>query len=133
MCYVMQLPFSRGSALFNGFMRIFEDHRNRLPVAARALKSWSRMGFQKEGAPVPFEAVGSVLYDLFEHGQLYEGAAVLLQLDGWLREQDWGLLRAGGGNSGFPPSLFFSSPGGAGRGRRGRVWPGERRGAPKSP
>ena len=93
MCYVMQLPFSRGSALFNGFMHIFEDHRNKLPVAARALKSWSRMGFQKEGAPVPFEAVGCVLYDLFEHGQLYEGAAVLLQLDGWLREQDWGLLR----------------------------------------
>ena len=34
MCYVMHLPFGRASALFNGVMRIFEDHRNRLPVAA---------------------------------------------------------------------------------------------------
>ena len=42
---------------------------------------------------MPFEAVGIVLYDLCQNGELYEGAAVLLQLDGWLREQDWGLLR----------------------------------------
>ena len=39
----------------------------------RALKSWLRMGFQNEGAPVPFEAVGLVLIDLFSDGKLYEG------------------------------------------------------------
>ena len=94
MCYVKNQPFSKASALFNGFMHIFEDHRNRLPVSSRALKSWLRMGFQNEGAPVPFEAVGLLLVDLFTEGKLYEGGAVLLQLDGWLREQDWGMLRA---------------------------------------
>ena len=94
MCYVKKESFGKASALFNGFMHIFEDHRNRLPISARALKSWLRMGFQNEGAPVPFEAVALVLLDLFSHGKLYEGGAVLLQLDGWLREQDWGMLRA---------------------------------------
>ena len=39
------------------------------------------------------EAVGLVIYDLFLNGKLYEGGAVLLQLDAWLREQDWCLLR----------------------------------------
>ena len=39
MCYVQQDSFMKASYLFNGFMHIFEDHGNFLPVAARVLKS----------------------------------------------------------------------------------------------
>ena len=48
MCYVRQVGFGRANMLFNGFMRIFQDHRDRLPTAARALKSWQRLGQQGE-------------------------------------------------------------------------------------
>ena len=92
MRYVRELFSSKASTLSNGVIHIFEDHRGRPPVAAKALRSWSRMGFQKKGAAVPFKALDGGLHDLFENGQLYEVTAVLLQLDGWLREQDWGLL-----------------------------------------
>ena len=88
MCYVREVSYGRANMLFNGFMRIFESHRDHLPTAARALKSWLRLGQQGEGEPVPMEAVGIIIGFLFRNGLLLEGAAVLVQLDGWLREQD---------------------------------------------
>jgi len=93
LCYVREASFGQANMLFNGFMHIFEDHRDRLPTSARALKSWLRFGQQGEGEPVPMESVGLIIYYLFQAGLLIEGAAVLTQLDGWLREQDWQQLR----------------------------------------
>ena len=108
MCYVRQLGFGRANMLFNGFMHVFQDHRGRLPTSARALKSWQRLGQQGEGAPVPMEAVALVICRLFRSGRLIEGSAVLTQLDGWLREQDWGQLRAEDVSEGPGGQLAFT-------------------------
>ena len=42
---------------------------------------------------MPIESVGLISYYLFEAGLLIEGAAVLTQLGGRLREQDWQQFR----------------------------------------
>ena len=61
MCYVRDLGFSRGSYLMNGFMHIFEDHRNFLPLSAGALKAWERQQTIQEGEPIPFQAMGLII------------------------------------------------------------------------
>eukprot|EP00959_Pyramimonas_sp_CCMP1952_P236268 4937745-Pyramimonas_sp.AAC.1 len=75
MCYVRQLGFGRVNVLFNGFVHVFQDHRDRLPTPARALKSWQKMGQLGEGAPAPMEAAGLVIGRMFRAGRLIEGAA----------------------------------------------------------
>ena len=92
-CYVRNQGYSKGSVLFNGFMHIFEDHRNFLPLSARALKAWERQQQGQEGQPIPLQGLALVILDLCEAGLVYEACAVVIQLDGWLREQDWAQLR----------------------------------------
>ena len=79
----------------NGFMHIFEDHRNFLPLSARALKAWERQQTIQEGEPIPFQAMGLIIQQLCSMGAIYEACAAVVQLDGWLREQDWSILRRG--------------------------------------
>ena len=73
MCYVQQVSFMKASYLFDGFMHTLEDRRSHLPVAARALKSWGRMGFGGEGEPIPMEAMGVIIKAFFERGQVIDG------------------------------------------------------------
>ena len=87
-CYVQQASFMMAS-----FMPIFEDRRNLLTVAARALKSWERIGFDGEGKPNPTEAMSFISRVFFERGHTIEGAVALVQLDGWLKEQEGVQLR----------------------------------------
>ena len=37
LCYVREASSGRANMLFNGFMHICQDHRDRLPTSARAL------------------------------------------------------------------------------------------------
>eukprot|EP00959_Pyramimonas_sp_CCMP1952_P299222 6258606-Pyramimonas_sp.AAC.1 len=78
---------------FTGFMHIFEDHRGEPPTAHRALKSWERMQFGGEGRPIPFQAMAVIVTRMLEFGHVLEARACIIQLDGWLREQDWEMLR----------------------------------------
>ena len=94
LCYLKGDNYMKASLTFNGFMHIFEDHRGKLPTAHRALKSWERMQFGGEGHPIPFQAMGVIIMRMLEMGHLLEGCACIVQLDGWLREQDWEMLRA---------------------------------------
>eukprot|EP00959_Pyramimonas_sp_CCMP1952_P408928 8569907-Pyramimonas_sp.AAC.1 len=59
----------KASYCYKRFLRIFEDHRNHLPVAAGALKSWGRMGFCGEGEPIPMEAMCVIIQTFFERGE----------------------------------------------------------------
>ena len=47
------------------FCHVFEDHRERLPAAARALKAWQRLGQVGEGKPLPKEAVACIALEFF--------------------------------------------------------------------
>ena len=79
--------------MVHDFMHIFEDHRDRLPSAIRALRAWSRLLSFQEGAGVPREAIAHIGIQMWLNGLLIEGIIVFLCFDAWLREQDWELLR----------------------------------------
>ena len=74
-------------------MSIFEGHRGKLPTALRGLQPWERMQFGGEGHPIPFQAMAVIVVRMLEKGHILEAAACIIQLDGWLREQDWEMLR----------------------------------------
>eukprot|EP00972_Heterocapsa_arctica_P017864 2639409-Heterocapsa_arctica.AAC.1 len=75
-------------------MHIFEDHRDRMPTAVRALKAWSKLHSFGEGAGIPREAVAMIGVRMIEDGHILEAIIVFLCFDGWLREQDWEMLRS---------------------------------------
>ena len=94
LCYERNGSFSHGSQAFHGFLHIFPEHRDRMPLAARALRSWTALAAQGEGGPLALEAVGPIVCELCKRGELYPAVVVLLSVDCFLREQDWeGLLK----------------------------------------
>eukprot|EP00959_Pyramimonas_sp_CCMP1952_P433393 9075772-Pyramimonas_sp.AAC.1 len=93
MCYVRRLGHARGSLLFSGFMRFFEDHENFLSLPTRALKASERHQQGQEGQPIPPQALELSVLDLCQAGRVLEARAVVVQLGGWLREQDWAQIR----------------------------------------
>eukprot|EP00972_Heterocapsa_arctica_P015154 2232126-Heterocapsa_arctica.AAC.1 len=60
MCYIGEEPYTRGSCALFGFMHIFQDHRDRMPTAVRALRAWSKLHSFGEGAGIPREAVAMI-------------------------------------------------------------------------
>ena len=93
LCYLESRGYAAGSNAFHGFAHIFGEHKNRLPLSARALKAWERQQLCREGQPIPYQAMGLIIQTFCEKGLVYEAAAACLQLDCWLREQDWAMLR----------------------------------------
>ena len=93
LCYLESRGYAAGSNTFHGFAHIFGEHKNRLPLSARALKAWERQQLSREGQPIPYQAMGLIIQAFCEKGLVYEAAAACLQLDCWLREQDWAMLR----------------------------------------
>eukprot|EP00959_Pyramimonas_sp_CCMP1952_P030988 649870-Pyramimonas_sp.AAC.1 len=61
----------------NGFMHIFEDHRNFLPLSARALMAWERQQTIQEGEPVPFQAMCLIMQQLCRMGAMLEACAAV--------------------------------------------------------
>ena len=74
-CYARDLSHARGGSLFDGREHVFEDHCNVLQCSARMLM-----------AVAPIVLVAEV-------------SAVMVQLNGWLRQQNWRQLRRGDGAS----------------------------------
>ena len=93
LCYLHRSSVGVGNAVFFGFLHVYEDHRDKMPQAARALKSWLRMAAQGEGKPLARTTIGCIALWMIQQGRLYESILVLLSFDCCLREQDWSLLR----------------------------------------
>ena len=93
LCYLHRSSVGVGNAVFFGFLHVYEDHRDKMPQAARALKSWLRMAAQGEGKPLARTTIACIALWMIRHGKLYESILVLLSFDCCLREQDWSLLR----------------------------------------
>ena len=94
MCYSRQEPFGKANKLIHGFLHCFPEHRGeQLPTALRALRCWERHGVSREGGPASREAIYCIAADLVAHSRWCEAIAVLVSLDGYLREQDWAGLR----------------------------------------
>ena len=93
LCYLHLSSVGVGNAVFFGFLHIYEDHRDKMPQSARALKSWLRMASQGEGKPMDRSSIACVAMWLLKRGKLYECLLVLISFDCCLREQDWSLLR----------------------------------------
>eukprot|EP00959_Pyramimonas_sp_CCMP1952_P256279 5353005-Pyramimonas_sp.AAC.1 len=77
----------------NGFMHTFENHLDFLSFSARALKAWERQQTIGEGEPIRFQAMGLIILQLCHMGAAHEACTAVVQFDGWLREQDWSILR----------------------------------------
>ena len=88
-CYVDLTSVNTGSLAFFGFLHIFEDHRDKMPTAARALKAWQRLAQGNEGGPISRETVGILALAMIISGKLIPAMVVLLSFDCFLREQDW--------------------------------------------
>ena len=94
-CYIHLGSVNTGANTFFGFLHIFEDHREKMPISARALKAWQRMAQGNEGGPIARETVGAIALMFFRRGLILEAIIVLVSFDCFLREQDWEGLLAG--------------------------------------
>ena len=50
--YVDEKGLQEGSNCFFGFLHVFGDHKDNMPLSARALQAWSRLIQQAEGMPL---------------------------------------------------------------------------------
>ena len=92
-CYINLANVANGANTFFGFLHCFEDHRQHMPEASRALKAWQRMAQSGEGGPMAKETVGAIAEHLLAKGRFMLAVIVLLSFDCFLREQDWEGLR----------------------------------------
>ena len=91
-CYVNHGSVNAGKSAFFGFLHIFEEHRDQMPIARRALKAWERMAEGGEGGPMAKETVAVIFLKLLAGGWFLEAIVVILSFDCFLREQDWEML-----------------------------------------
>ena len=84
----------RAATAFFGFLHIFADHKDKMPLSARALQAWARLVKEAEGMPFCKETVGAVAARMLQRGRVYAAVVTLLSCDGWLRQQDWNGLRS---------------------------------------
>ncbi|CAK0903468.1 unnamed protein product [Prorocentrum cordatum] len=93
MCYTLQLPHVHGGHLLSGFAHIFPEHKDAMPLSARALKSWEALRMMPEGKAICREIVALMILKLIDFGYIMSAIAVLYSYDIFGREQDWYLLR----------------------------------------
>ena len=94
LCYGEQRSPSIGTLLLFGIVCLLPEVKGKLPLAARSLKSWSRLATSVEGGPIPEEIIFLIVCDMIAEGLVYQGCWVLCQYDAYGREQDmeqlWG-------------------------------------------
>lgn len=89
LCYQQRRGFHVGSALYSGLTALFPEMRGRLPRSARSLMAWQRLHVEREGGPIPLEAIVVVAAEMVAAGESGAALATLMAEDGYLRESDW--------------------------------------------
>ena len=93
-CFKLGLPLGRGQKLFHGWVHIFPEFKGRMPTALRALHTWEDLGASSEGGPACRESIHVMAEEMIKRGYVDSALAAETALDGYMREQDWGQLRA---------------------------------------
>ena len=93
-CFVEGWPLHRGQKLYHGWMHVFPEYRGRFPLSLRALHTWEALGGPAEGGPASRASVHVMCEQLARQGCVDAAFAAAVQLDGYMREQDWIQLRA---------------------------------------
>jgi hypothetical protein len=88
MCYALQKHPSAGSLVLFGILCMYPESKGKLPLAARSLKSWTKLVSTNEGGPIPEEVVWLIALDMVQQGSVLEACWVLTQYDIYGREQD---------------------------------------------
>ena len=93
-CFLEQLPLTRGTLLYHGYMHVFPEKRGRFPLALRALHTWEDLQSSAEGGPCCRESVHTMAEEMIKQGFVDAAIAAETALDAYLREQDWDQLLA---------------------------------------
>ena len=93
MRYIQQTPLGRGQKVFHGFCHIFPEFKNALPLSWRVVHSWNDEGKSWEGSSASSQCIFAMILDMITHGDVVAGIATWNALDGYLRGQDWKMLR----------------------------------------
>ena len=88
LCYSQQAQPTADSQIFFGLLTIMPELRGDLPLAARSLKSWSKLAANNEGGPMAEEAIYAIFITMLQAGLIIEAIWVLTQYDAYAREQD---------------------------------------------
>ena len=76
----------------SGFVHIFPEHRNELPLSSRALSAWQTFKMTQEGGSFCRVVVGLLVSDMLERGKVIAACVALFTYDTFCREQDWATL-----------------------------------------
>ena len=93
LCYAGRLSHIHGGHLLSGFVHIFPEHRNELPLFSRALSAWQTFKMTQEGGSFCREVMGLLVADLLERGKVVAACVAFFTFDTFCREQDWAALR----------------------------------------
>ena len=88
LCYSQRAQPTAGSQIFFGLLTIMPELRGDLPLAARSLKSWSKLAANSEGGPTAEEAIYAIFITMLQAGMIIEAIWVLTQYDAYARGQD---------------------------------------------
>ena len=89
MCYKDERPFHAGSEAFFGFLCVFPEFKDRLPLSYRAYQSWKRLHVTHEGSPIPQETVFLVADWMKQKGYTEEALLTETSMDVYWRAGEW--------------------------------------------
>lgn len=93
-CYRCDMAPHMGNTLLNGIVYITPSLAGKLPTAWRAYIAWQRCHIAGEGGPEALELWAVLEADMRKHDDCESADALIVGLDGYLREQDLFSLRA---------------------------------------
>ena len=97
-CYVDDLHPHQGNVVVSALCYVWPDMANRLPFSWRACKGWTKLAIMEEGRPVAdqrFAVMEDELWLRDSPTASQVGDAIVIAVDGYLREQDLFQLRVG--------------------------------------
>lgn len=88
LCYGNLAHPSQGALLLFGLLCLAPELKGKLHLAARSMKSWTKLVTTVEGGPVPEDIIMLIAVNLMASGCTEEAVWVLVQYDVYGREQD---------------------------------------------
>jgi hypothetical protein len=88
LCYGSLAHPSQGALLLFGLLCLAPELKGKLSLAARSMKSWTKLVSTVEGGPVPEDIIMLIAVNLMATGCTEDAVWVLVQYDVYGREQD---------------------------------------------
>ena len=97
-CYNYDLHPHQGNLVVSALCYVWPEVSNIIPLSWRGTRGWSKLAVTLEGGPVAHERLAVMEEELWLHGcatAAEAGDAIVVAVDGYLREQDLFQLRVG--------------------------------------